>query len=361
MSVVDKNLKGYGQNELPQEITRRARNLEKLNINNYNTWRMAMIVQLTYLSLWNEKEKEPIKGQQSHYEIFMQLEKSNYILLMDVSCGKEAWKKLENTFMKNGLNSRHLLLRELLNLKWTEGTIQQHNLKFLEIQAKCLEMGSLDRDAIMLAVYLESLPDRFDPYIMSLDAQGTKHQLTEIMTTVGNMKEEKRSESAFRVERPQTQKHQYKKYDKSKIECFKCGKFGHYKAECRTGNENRVHFEKRKTFYAGKGESSDWIFDSGCAEHLTYDEEDLVEVQDLAENMTFCSANSVFVANKKGKLLIDGIELSDVYIVPELKAKLLSVGKLCEVGSVEIGTDEARWKVNGRTVSFRKRNGVFKH
>ncbi|CEG41139.1 FOG: Transposon-encoded proteins with TYA, reverse transcriptase, integrase domains in various combinations [Plasmopara halstedii] len=69
-------------------------------------------------------------------------------------------------------------------------------------------------------------------------------------------------------------KHQGTKKDKKQVNCFGCGKLGHYKNECRSKN-NKPHEENMELHVAfhsntkrSNGDRAMWVIDSECQQTI---------------------------------------------------------------------------------------------
>ena len=333
-------LTGYGTSELT--LSGSGRKIAKLGVKNFETWKIAMKVILRSVNLWDVTQDAPKKGEKTYLEVFMQVEPINYVLIDDLECGREAFEALKKTYMKDGLNSKLMTMKKLMNLKWTEGTVDEHCQEFHELKSRCKQLKALDEETIMLAAFLGSLPERYEPYIMSLDGSGVEPTLEEVLSSVRNMKMEEPVSVAFRTEKGKKRRKPFK--------CYGCGKVGHKEADCK---------EPKAAFTVAR-ENSAWVLDSGSAEHLTYDENELEEVTVLNKPVKFYSANSEFTASKIGKLNLNGIRVEKIFIVPTLRAKLLSLSKLARRATIEMTGTQASVRMDKSELVFRCINGTYK-
>ena len=140
-------------------------------------------------------------------------------------------------------------------------------------------------------------------------------------------------------------------FDKSKVECFRCHKFGHYRSECYTrlpnDKEEKSNFVENKegetllmVFQAEKESEKDvWYVDTGCSNHMSGSKSSFSHLNDnFHSTVSFGDCSTVDVMGK-GDIRIktkNGLieTISNVLYVPALKSNLLSVGQLLEKGYV---------------------------
>lgn len=128
--------------------------------------------------------------------------------------------------------------------------------------------------------------------------------------------------------------------------CNKCSQFGHMDRICKSQqqqSEAKIAIQQTQeeqlfavSCFATTSSVESWLIDSGCTNHMTYDQE---LFRDL--DTTFISkvriGNGARIAVKgKGTIAFESCAdlklISDVLYVPEINKKLLSVGQLLEKG-----------------------------
>lgn len=140
-----------------------------------------------------------------------------------------------------------------------------------------------------------------------------------------------------------------KSADKSKVECYRCHRYGHYKSECRTNlnkqRGERSNFAEQEEEISllmachAKEESHQhmWYLDTGCSNHMCGDKSIFSDLDESFRNTVKFGDNSTISVMGKGNVKIHTSEssnqiISNVFFVPDLKNNLLSVGQLQEKG-----------------------------
>ena len=189
-----------------------------------------------------------------------------------------------------------------------------------------------------------------------------------------------------------------KEYKKEKIECYNCGKLGHFKKDCWAkggGAEFKgqnggkaAKMEKSFAFTASKSfnlksPTDEWIFDSGASDHMCNDLKLMNNLKDVDIHVSTADSNSKIKVSKSGDVVLTGfnstkILLKDVLYVADLEQNLLSASKFdlgnvivkMEKGKILVSvgpqcimtgarTDNNMWLMNVRTVVKGKVNKAY--
>ncbi|PHT31959.1 hypothetical protein CQW23_28296 [Capsicum baccatum] len=148
-----------------------------------------------------------------------------------------------------------------------------------------------------------------------------------------------------------------KNFDKSKVECYRCHKFGHYQSECYTRlpsnkgkKSNFVESNETKTLLMSinteeKPMQDVWYLDTGCSNHMSGSKSCFSSLNEGFHSKVNFGDCSTVDAMGKGDIKIkakNGFEeiILNVLYVPALKSNVLSVRQLQEKGySIFIGKD----------------------
>ena len=140
------------------------------------------------------------------------------------------------------------------------------------------------------------------------------------------------------------------KYDKSKVQCYYCKKFGHYANRCRKRQadaaikqsanliEEPQNSENSVLLTCNVVEESPkdvWFVDSGCSNHMTGNKELFGKLDSSIHTEVKLGNDSKVTVNGEGDVPIFDRSgkrrtVEDVYYVPGLKCNLISVGQLMD-------------------------------
>ena len=130
------------------------------------------------------------------------------------------------------------------------------------------------------------------------------------------------------------------------VKCNNCGQLGHMEKVCKTQQEweikvaaaDQYHEEQLfvATCFSSKNTSESWLIDSGCTNHLTYDQGLFKELDKTTISKVRIGNGEYILARGKETVAIESLSglklILDVLFVPNIDQNLLSVGQLLENG-----------------------------
>lgn len=136
--------------------------------------------------------------------------------------------------------------------------------------------------------------------------------------------------------------HESKPFDKSKIKCYRCNRYGHYRSECRTklfeDKGDNSHFTEKDDDITllmvcntmEETHQSMWYLDTGSSNHMCGDKSMFSELDESFRTSVKFGDDTRLSVMGKGNISIQKSRcyLSDVFYVPGLKNNLLSIGQL---------------------------------
>ena len=259
-------------------------------------------------------------------------------------------------------------------------------------------------DTSKKAVLIQSLPEEYQSTVFALKAAGLSkmsfddvvQRLKEIETSLRS--EVSRIENIARaakqrpdsVEKAQNGRRSDQprkgRSGKRNVECYHCHKKGHYQRDCWILNGRlaanqqqqqppqgaaehaavawRARYQGAFVYQAGHGkpEQQEWILDSGCTQHMTYDEGHFMNYTKDSGVVTLADGKTLQVQGRGTiKVPIQGKEtlITSVIHVPKIGFNLLSISQLAERGmKCEFTGGTAVLSRNGAVVATAIRRGM---
>jgi hypothetical protein len=137
----------------------------------------------------------------------------------------------------------------------------------------------------------------------------------------------------------------YKK-EKSKVQCYRCDKYGHTHRECPTRNKGQANIAETKKdnslfFLALSSElntnKNTWIIDSGASRHIIGFRNQFEDLEGHSSEEVTIGDNSTYPVKGIGTCSIKlgsgvTLHLKDVLFVPGIKRNLISISGLADQG-----------------------------
>ncbi|KAI5731455.1 hypothetical protein M8J77_010194 [Diaphorina citri] len=346
------------------------------NGKNYSDWAFRMKVAI------EEKELEECIKKPPTEDMTGKLKKKYLqckLLLVDHICDDQleyvkdkkssydVWLTLKEVFGKSGLKSQLYLRKQLLNMKLPDGgSMEKHFLAFDKIIRELNESGAQLHETDIICHLLLTLPSKYNTVVTVIESLPDSHLnlnlvkrklLDEEMSRqqqkgehVSKVKDEPNL-SVFHTEHKNSSEgtHDAGKSRKPRFKCYKCGRMGHKKSECKvkfTPQNKSVNYIENNdvTFMVSTDVTSDcslassldddqiqFIVDSGATDHLVNDDSYFNGGAITLKNpITIAVAKECesLNATKVGTIITTEGKFSNVLFVPNLRHNLLSVKRL---------------------------------
>lgn len=327
--------------------------------------------------------------------LFAAIDKTILKTIAKKDSSKDIWDSMKTKYQGNLRVQSAQLQRlrrsfEILEMR-EEDTITEYFSRVMVVANDMRGLGEDMPDAKVVEKILRTLTDRFTYVVCAIEESKDIKNLSvdelqaSLLVHEQNMRKPMREEHALKVEGLGRSRGGYPgrggtyqtrggysgrggrgrgEFDKSKIECFKCHRMGHFKNECPTWEKNANYAELEEDVllmaYTELNKAEDehvWFLDSGCSNHMCGHKAWFTEFDHRFRQNVKLGDNRRMVVEGKGNLLlkINGLiqVISSVYYVPGLKNNLLSVGQLQQKGlriTIEDNTCEIWHKEQQRVI-----------
>ncbi|UYV66792.1 hypothetical protein LAZ67_4002870, partial [Cordylochernes scorpioides] len=271
--------------------------IEKLNKQNFETWRLQMQMILIHSDLWiyvNEANIKPEPGSQefSNWQnknqkalatIVLSLNPSELIHVKNCKTAEEAWKKIEEVYRPKGPATRVSLTKRLIEMKMRpNGDLKDYLSKFTSLVDNLGEIGAQVPEDILVILLLCSLPELYEGIRTAME---TRDELPKLETLkVKIIKEDQRQremegtssgeQNAFfgNPERKTTNSTKPPNRKEFKFNCYYCGKKGHKAADCWSKRNSKRNNKRMPASLGIRDENilevDEWCLDSGATAHM---------------------------------------------------------------------------------------------
>lgn len=261
----------------------------------------------------------------------------------------------------------------------------------LQLEIAAADPAEKPSDTVKKTVLLHSLPGEYQSTVFALKAAGLSktsfddvvQRLKEVEGALKDHENPATDGNLARVVRrneasdQRAQNDRPRKKDRSKVECYHCHKKGHYRSECWSlqgesrqqpaEHSNAAWGAKYQSTFAhqvghGTPERQEWVLDSGCTRHMTFDRGHFIDFETHAGTVTMADGKTLRVQGGgtievpiHGKMT----QITGVIYVPAIGFNLLSVSQLGEKGmACNFTASSATLSRNGCRVATAVKKGM---
>ena len=313
---------------------------------------------------------------------------------------------LSNMYEKPSASNKVHLMRRLFNLRMNEGASVAQHLNELNTVTTQLSSVEIEFDEEVRAlILLSSLPESWNATVTAVSSSSGSNKLkfddvrdlvlseeirrrevgesstSSVLHTESRGRNSTKGNGRGRTDyrgrskdRRSKSRNPNNSHSSKTIECWNCGRTGHYKNQCKSApKDKQVKAEANVTSTSGgddalicslESKEESWVLDSGASFHATSQKEFFEKYVPGNLGKVYLGDDQPCAIIGKGvvKIKLNGSvwELKDVRHIPDLRRNLISVGQLASEGYTTIfhGDD---WKISkgAMTVARGKKSGTL--
>ncbi|WVZ16376.1 hypothetical protein V8G54_009358 [Vigna mungo] len=307
---------------------------------------------------------------------------------------------LSSMYEKPSASNKVHLMRRLFNLRMSDGAMVAQHLNELNIVTTQLSSVGIEFDnEVRALILLSSLPESWNATVTAVSSSSGSNKLkfddvrdlilseeirrkesgesstSSVLHTESRGRSSNKGYGRGRSKERRSNSKNHRSFQNSKtIECWNCGKVGHYKNQCKSARKN--HEDKAEANVASTSGGEDalicslenkeesWVLDSGASFHATSQKE-------FFENYVPGNLGKVYLGNEQSceiagkgvvKIKLNGSvwELKNVRHIPDLTKNLISVGQLANDGYTTVFHGD-NWKISkgAMTIARGKKSGTL--
>ena len=382
--------------------------VERLDVDNYATWRLRMKHHLTSKGLWGAIETPNDVSVEIDKKAFAQIglyvKEAHLSELEAFATTKAAWDHLESIYQAKSKARKVQLRKELVQLKkGATEPLTTYVARAKNIQSQLVATGHRVADEDMVMSVLAGLPAEYDTVVAILEtASEADMSLDEILPKLLQVEQrtlrEHSGEKALAAKptggfsgftgapgaRPGGRGPRFNpRPNKETRACHYCGIKGHLKKDCfkwkREQSGKQPHREQRQprqnaasyaltACVAANGASSGthrWILDSGASRHITADASIMFNTRPLTSDTTITFGNGgTGKATAVGDIVLcctgaaGPLVITNVLHIPEATENLISVRYATQRGmAFNFSADGCKIQHSGKTIATAPSHG----
>lgn len=338
--------------------------IEPLDKDNYDTWAIQAEAVLIKNKLWKyvtntlpptPSNDELDSDREAKSELILLIAPSQLKDIKKCTSAKALWDKLKEIHASKGPARKATLLKRLILTKLEDSNVREHLNKFMDTVDKLAEMDVDINEELLTILMLYSLSSEYENFRVAMESRDVLPKPEELKIKI--IEESDARHRDVEVS-PPPHEEENALYVSCKI-CKKSGRKIFQKkthkicSNCWKKNKAAKCSENKSSYYAeecyltsNKNNQNDWVLDSGCTSHMTFQHEYFKNFSTVSRKLNFASEQHSTEIKGEGRVTLKTnyrvINLENTLYVPSLCKNLLSVPKMTEHGaSVTFKKDKA--------------------
>ena len=351
--------------------------IEKLNGDNYATWCIQVKSLLVTLDLWNavietcpEEEAEAAKwiinDSKALANITLSVRPTELIHIKNCTTARSAWNTLSSLYKADTASRKVNLFKKLVRFKFnTNQKFSTQINEFSSIIDELKEICIVLNDDLLSIFLLCALPDEMENFVIAIENRDHLPRYDKLISkifeeelrqnnkninqnetvfaanTKNDFKRNKKfynnsynnnTQSSSHIKSGQRQHEKKSNFNVNNIKCFRCGKKGHVRSQCRDNERTDFACSLHENVSSLK---ELFVLDSGATSHMCRNKQYFTNFTTSNQEIVLASGETIN-AEGIGEVRVVTefckLTLNNVWYVPKLHSNFISINKILKAG-----------------------------
>lgn len=361
-------------------VVNSLQNIDKLNNENYESWKLQMRSILVCSDLWNQVNGNELKTETNATEWDKKDQKALAMIILNITQGQlnhvknaetsnKAWNELKSIHESKGPVRKATLYKQLYRMKKTQDNSMTNYLNEFSSKTEQLKEAGIEiPDDLLSIMLLGSLPEEYENFAVAIESRDDIPSVSSLkIKLIEEEARQKERDGRFELDNvsscnealytrnkqsntkrfTQNTNRNYPQQEQSfNGKCYTCGKFGHRSSDCYINKRKEEPFPNANAMTAiacnvENTQSNIWCLDSAATRHMCNQKHKFAYLNENETTRVYTASDTYMNSQGVGEVNMDvnlndkqssKIILKNVIYIKELRNNLISVSQATKNG-----------------------------